>query len=64
MHYYECSAFLGEGIEEIFKSASKNIISKIVEGKIVLDENKGFTNTAIVIEPNKNTNNNYTGCSC
>ncbi len=35
--YLECSAFIGEGIEDIFKVASKNILTKIDDGKIQID---------------------------
>lgn len=37
--HFECSALNGENIEEAFNLLCKNIIQKIEEGVIVLDDN-------------------------
>ena len=39
MLHLECSALNGENIEEAFNLLCKNIIQKIEEGVIVLDDN-------------------------
>jgi Ras-related protein Rab-14 len=43
--YLECSAFIGDGIEDIFKTASKNILTKVNDGKIKLDNGRKFPQT-------------------
>lgn len=37
--HLECSAFTGENIENIFNLMTKNILNKIEDGTLVLNEN-------------------------
>ena len=62
--YLECSAFLGDGVEEIFKSASKNLLNKIEEGRINLDDGKNITNKVTIIKPNLNEHQGQYCASC
>ena len=49
--YLECSAFLGEGVEEIFKTASKSILNKVENGVIQLDDGKSnITNRVNILK--------------
>lgn len=57
--YLECSAFLGDGVDEIFSTASKNILSKVDSGRIVLDDGKNITNKVTVVKPIENDNKQY-----
>lgn len=61
--YLECSAFLGDGVEEIFKTASKHLVIKIEEGNLVLDDGKNITNKVTILKPNTNENNQGQYCS-
>lgn len=38
--HFECSAFTGENVENIFNMMTKNIVNKVEEGSIILEENK------------------------
>lgn len=61
LQYYECSAFNGEGVEEIFLSASKSILRKVNEGIIEI-ENKPYKSIVISSEdprPNESQRCNY-----
>lgn len=57
--YLECSAFFGEGVEDIFKIASKNILTKVIDGKISLDNGMKIPPTPIP----STTNNDSKHCS-
>ena len=61
--YLECSAFFGDGVDEIFKTASKSILSRVDEGKIVLDDNKNITNKVHVYKPPENDESKKLYCS-
>jgi hypothetical protein len=42
--HLECSAFTGENIETIFSLMTKNILKKIDEGSLILNENMVMNN--------------------
>jgi len=64
--YLECSALNGENIEEAFNLLGKNIIQKIEEGIIVLDDNplKKLIKPTIDEEIQNDDANKYKCASC
>lgn len=60
LQYFECSAFYGEGVEEIFLSASKSIYRKVEDGVIEL-ENKPMK--PIVIDSEHINSHQQRSCS-
>jgi hypothetical protein len=47
--HLECSAFTGENIETIFNIMTKNILKKIDDGNIILNESIAMNNNIIDI---------------
>lgn len=59
--YLECSALDGEGVEDIFKTASKNIVNKIENGVIIIDDGKNVNK--IIPKKKDDETNNYNRCN-
>lgn len=59
--YLECSALVGEGVEDIFKTASKNIVNKIENGTIIIDDGKNVNK--VIPKKKEEENTSYTRCS-
>ena len=60
-NYFECSAITGENINEAFMKVAKNILQKVNEGKIVLEEKKRIDHFVINEE---NSSDNNRNCYC
>lgn len=62
--YYECSALNGENIDTIFTMMAKNIVNKVDDGTIELDNNR--PKPLIIISPEISTENkqSYSCASC
>ena len=61
-NYFECSAITGENINEAFMKVTKNILIKVNEGKIVLEEKKRIDH--FVINEENYADNNKGNCYC
>ena len=61
-NYFECSAITGENINEAFMKVTKNILIKVNEGKIVLEEKKRIDH--FVINEENSADNNKGNCYC
>lgn len=64
--YIESSAFLGQGIEELFFTLSKSILNKVEEGKILLENGTNVSNKVNIYksQPTVNTKGGYCSSSC
>ena len=60
-NYFECSAVTGENINETFMKVAKNILQKVNEGKIELNERKRVEHFVINEE---NSSDNNRNCYC
>jgi hypothetical protein len=40
--HFECSAFTGDNVDNIFNMMTKNILKRIEDGIVVLEENRPF----------------------
>lgn len=47
IQYYECSAYTGDGVDEIFMLSSKNIIQKVEAGVIELEDDRHVSNKVV-----------------
>lgn len=45
--FFECSAFTGDNIDEAFFVLTKNILKKIEDGNLVLDQNNPFNKGSV-----------------
>ena len=61
IQYFECSAFTGDGVDEVFKSASKSIKSKVDDGKIQTDT--PITSMPPIIIQTPSSQSNQRSCS-
>lgn len=56
IQYYECSAYTGDGVDEVFMLSSKSIIQKVQAGIIELEDDRHITNKVVELnteEPHK-----------